>query len=154
MFSFENYSSEDHMKTRGKHEGVLSFLYEVIKDVKFRADQPRDPLKEIKERRQFVLNYIHETAKKEERRKEEKAKALEKALLEKTLKQREEEMKRLRLREQRQQDEELKRQHREMEHQRQRDLERQEEEVRIRRESLGKNKPKILRFFKQKKNVH
>ncbi|KAM3915986.1 uncharacterized protein RB166_015353 [Leptodactylus fuscus] len=100
IFSFENYISERHAKTRGKHEEVLKFLCDVIKDVQFYVEQPRDPQKEMKDRRQFVLNYIHQRDKMAERRKEEIKKKKEQAQLEKDLKEQEEKMKMLTLTEQ------------------------------------------------------
>ncbi|XP_056391906.1 uncharacterized protein LOC130284947 [Hyla sarda] len=142
FFSFENYTREDHMKTRGKHEGVLKFLYEVIKDVQFRVDQPRDPVKEMKERKQFVLNYVLECTKKEEQRKEEKARALEKALLEKKMKEQKEEMERKRMIQKRQQEEEQRRQEQELRKMRDLQLAQQEAEAAALTESLGKKKKK------------
>lgn len=59
IFALENYSLEDHRKSASKHEEVLSFLYEVIKDVEFQVSQPRDPEEEMTERKTFVLRYIH-----------------------------------------------------------------------------------------------
>ncbi|KAM3916920.1 uncharacterized protein RB166_016088 [Leptodactylus fuscus] len=150
FFSFENYTKKDHMKIRGKHEGVLKFLCEVIKDVQFRVEQPRDPQKEMKDRRQYVLNYIHESDKKAERRKEEIKKAKEQALLEKNLKEQEEEMKRQRLEEQERLDEEYRTTQEEMERQQEREHARREEEIRIQMEK--KNKRFLGIFPKKSKN--
>ncbi|KAM3916293.1 uncharacterized protein RB166_015600 [Leptodactylus fuscus] len=149
FFSFENYTTEDHMKTRGKHEGVLTFFCEVIKDVQFRVEQPRDPQKEMKDRRQFVLKYVHEADKRAERMKEEIKKLKEQALQEKKLKEQEEEMKRQRLREQQRQEEEIRRKQEEMERRREQDRARQEEELRIQMEK--KKKKKVLGIFPVKK---
>ncbi|XP_069838493.1 alpha-taxilin-like [Dendropsophus ebraccatus] len=151
IFSFENYTREDHMKIRGKHEGVLNFLCEVIKDAQFRVDQPRDPLKEMKERKQYVLNYNIESAKKEERMKEQKARLLEQALMDKKKQQQEEEMKKKRMIQQRQQMEELTKQQQELERARALERARQEEEARALAERLAKKKNrKILGIFKVK----
>ncbi|XP_073505080.1 uncharacterized protein [Phyllobates terribilis] len=153
IFSFENYTTEDHMKTRGKHEEVLKFLCEVIKDVQFRVEQPRDPSEEMKMRRKFVLNYIHECGMKEQQRKVEKKKAVDHALLEKRHQQKEEEMKKRREAEQRQHDEEFKRLQEELQWERERDRERQEEELRAQtgRQKKKKTKTSIFGFFSQKK---
>ncbi|XP_063788540.1 uncharacterized protein LOC134943904 isoform X2 [Pseudophryne corroboree] len=58
IFAFENYTENDTRKLRGRHEEVLKFLCEVIKDVQFRAAQPRDPVREMKDRKKFVLNFV------------------------------------------------------------------------------------------------
>ncbi|XP_073416585.1 uncharacterized protein [Dendrobates tinctorius] len=142
IFSFENYTREDHMKTRGKHEEVLKFLCEVIRDVQFQVEQPRNPSEEMKMRSKFVLNYIHECEKKEQQRKVEKMKALGQALQEKRHKQQEEEMKKQSLKEQREQDEEFKRQQQELQWERERDQARQEEEIRAQTEKQNKKKKK------------
>ncbi|XP_073416587.1 uncharacterized protein [Dendrobates tinctorius] len=142
IFSFENYTREDHMKTRGKHEEVLKFLCEVIRDVQFRVEQPRNPSEEIKMRRKFVLNYIHECEKKEQQRKVEKKKALDQALQEKRHKQQEEEMKRQSLKQQREQDEEFKRQQQELQWQRELERARREEETRDQTEKQNKKNEK------------
>ncbi|XP_077129810.1 uncharacterized protein LOC143785037 [Ranitomeya variabilis] len=142
IFSFENYTREDNMKTRGKHEEVLKFLCEVIKDVQFRVEQPRDPSEEMKMRRKFVLKYIHECDMKEQQRKMENKKALDQALQEKRHKQQEEEMKKQRQKEQREQEEEFKRHQQELQWERDRDRARQGEEIREQREIREKKKKK------------
>ncbi|CAJ0949426.1 unnamed protein product [Ranitomeya imitator] len=142
IFSFENYTSEDHMKTRGKHEEVLKFLCEVIKDVQFRVEQPRDPSEEMKTRRKFVLKYIHECDIKEQQRKVESKKALDQSLQEKRHKQQEEEMKKQRQKEQREQEEEFRRHQQELQWERDRDRARQEEEMRAQKERQEKKKKK------------
>ncbi|XP_073502172.1 uncharacterized protein [Phyllobates terribilis] len=146
IFSFENYTREDHMKTRGKHEEVLKFLCEVIKDVQFRVEQPRDPSEEMKMRKKFVLNHIHECGMKEQQRKVEKEKVLEQILKEKYHKQKEEETKKRREAEERQQQEEFKRQQQELQ------WERQQDEARGWRENQEKKKkPKMFEIFYKKK---
>ncbi|XP_077129811.1 uncharacterized protein LOC143785038 [Ranitomeya variabilis] len=142
IFSFENYTREDHMKTRGKHEEVLKFFCEVIRDVQFQVEQPRDPSEEMKMRRKFVLNYIHECDIKEQQRKVEKKKALDQALQEKRHTQQEEEMKKQSQKEQREQEEDFKRHQQELQRERERDRARQEEEMRAQRERQEKKKKK------------
>ncbi|XP_069838494.1 uncharacterized protein [Dendropsophus ebraccatus] len=60
IFAFENYTQEDCSKLRGRHEEVLKFLSEVTEEVLFRINHSRDPEREMKERKQFVLNYVHD----------------------------------------------------------------------------------------------
>ncbi|XP_069840811.1 uncharacterized protein [Dendropsophus ebraccatus] len=59
IFCLENYTSEDHTKTKSKHEEVLRFIYEVINDVHFQLRHERNPSEEMLERKEFVLRYIH-----------------------------------------------------------------------------------------------
>ncbi|XP_075037369.1 uncharacterized protein LOC142098421 [Mixophyes fleayi] len=60
IMPIECFTPEDHLKTRGKHENILEFFIEVIKDVTFRLEHPIDPEAERKKRKKFVLNYIYE----------------------------------------------------------------------------------------------
>ncbi|XP_056390478.1 uncharacterized protein LOC130284288 [Hyla sarda] len=60
VIALENFTPEDHLKTRGKHEDVLKFFLEVIKDVKFRVERFPDPDGERAKRKQFVLRFIYE----------------------------------------------------------------------------------------------
>ncbi|XP_068103340.1 uncharacterized protein [Hyperolius riggenbachi] len=60
IFAFENYTPEDHFKTRGKHEEVLKFFNEVIKEVHFLLEQPRIPEIDFKQRKQLVLKFIYD----------------------------------------------------------------------------------------------
>ncbi|XP_069591264.1 histone-lysine N-methyltransferase, H3 lysine-79 specific-like [Ranitomeya imitator] len=138
IFSFENYTREDHMKTRGKHEEVLKFFCEVVRDVQFRVDQPRDPSEEMKMRRKLVLNYIHECDIKEQQRKVENMKALEQVQEVQKLKQQEEEMKKRREEEERQQEEGYKRHQQQYQWERECDRARQEEEIKALREDPKK----------------
>ncbi|KAM4025100.1 uncharacterized protein ACNLHF_025747 [Anomaloglossus baeobatrachus] len=147
IFSFENYTREDHMKTRGKHEELLRFLCEVIKDVQFRVEQPRDPSEELKMRKQFVLNYVHDWDKKDKQRKVENKNALEQLLLEKKHKHLEDAMKNRREAEQRQQEEEFIRREQELRWERERDRALQEEEDRAWREMQDKEKKKKKKKF-------
>ncbi|XP_040211476.1 golgin subfamily A member 6-like protein 6 [Rana temporaria] len=148
IFSFENYTKEDHMKTRGRHEEVLKFLCEVIKDVQFRIEhRPHDPAKEIMERKTFVMNYIHEYAKKVQEEKIERQRAMEKVQQEKKKKEQEEQMNRQREREKQDQANELKWRQEELERQRQAELARQEEQLRAAQEKLQKKKKKKWGIF-------
>ncbi|XP_072273147.1 uncharacterized protein [Pyxicephalus adspersus] len=110
IFSFENYTQEDHFKTRCRHEEVLKFLQEVIKDAQFRVEhQTRDPVIEMQERKQFVIKYVHEQEKRMTQIKLEKAKALEQAKKIKELKRQEEAIKQERERRRQAQEEEMRR---------------------------------------------
>ncbi|XP_071978881.1 uncharacterized protein [Engystomops pustulosus] len=130
VFAFESYTQENHSKRREKHEELLKFLCEVIKDVQFHVEKiPRDPVKETAERRKFVLNYVHEAAKKERFRKEEEAEAFERALQQKKIKEQEKAMRMQKEREEEEDEEEIRSKHEELEERRQQDRARQEEEL-------------------------
>ncbi|KAM5151635.1 uncharacterized protein ACMZJ9_009868 [Mantella aurantiaca] len=67
IFAFENYTFNDQFKTKRRHEEVLKFLHEVIKDVQFRMEyQIHNPMREMQKRKQFVLHYVHEREKRME----------------------------------------------------------------------------------------
>ncbi|CAJ0949425.1 unnamed protein product [Ranitomeya imitator] len=144
IFSFENYTREDHMKTRGKHEESLETL-------QFRVEQPRDPSEEMKMRRKLVLNYIHECDIKEQQRKVEKMKASEQVQKEKKLKQQEEEMKKWREEEERQQEEGYKRHQQQCQREREREQALKEEEIKALRENQKKKSGFFENMFKTKK---
>ncbi|XP_068102770.1 uncharacterized protein [Hyperolius riggenbachi] len=147
IFSFENYTIEDHFKTRGRHEEVLKFVHEVIKDVQFRVEhQPRDPTKEMMERRQFIMNYIHECGKKAEQENIERQKAMEKALLERKKKLQEEEMRRRIELERQAQSEELMRKREVLERQRKAEKARLDDELHQQEKLNKKNKKKCCLF--------
>ncbi|XP_075174775.1 uncharacterized protein LOC142245714 [Anomaloglossus baeobatrachus] len=59
IFPVENYTAEDHRKTRGKHEGILKCLYEIVRDVEFKIEERRDPGKEKLERKRILLQFAH-----------------------------------------------------------------------------------------------
>ncbi|KAM4026201.1 uncharacterized protein ACNLHF_026508 isoform 1-T1 [Anomaloglossus baeobatrachus] len=59
IFPVENYTAEDHQKTRGKHEGILKCLYEIMRDVAFRMEETRIPGKEKLERKRMLLEFAH-----------------------------------------------------------------------------------------------
>ncbi|XP_077350321.1 uncharacterized protein LOC144000387 [Lithobates pipiens] len=149
IFSFENYTKEDHMKTRGRHEEVLKFLYEVIKDVEFRIEhRPQDPVKEIMERKRFVTRYIHECAKKAEQEKIELQRARDQARLQKVKRAQEEQISRQRERERQDRDMEMKWKQEELERGRQLQLARQNEELQAEVEKLRKKSKKKWRIFR------
>ncbi|XP_073416771.1 uncharacterized protein [Dendrobates tinctorius] len=68
IFPLENFTPEDHIKTRGKHEDVLKLFIEVIKDIEFRLERFSSPEDEREKRKQFVLQFVYE---RELRKKEE-----------------------------------------------------------------------------------
>ncbi|XP_077306038.1 uncharacterized protein LOC143925337 [Lithobates pipiens] len=148
IFSFENYTREDHFKTRGRHEEVLSFLQEVIKDAKFRVEhQTRDPVKEMQERKQFVVRYVHEREKKMELEHLERKKALEQAIRKKELQKQEEELERERQRRRQAQEDEERRLRESIERQRLVDQARYEEELRAQEEAVTKKNKKRSGIF-------
>ncbi|XP_075037169.1 uncharacterized protein LOC142098320 [Mixophyes fleayi] len=153
IFSFENYTTEDHFKTRGRHEEVLKFLHEVIKDVQFRVEQPRDPVREMKDRRQFVMNYVHNREKSIQMENIERQKAMERALLEKKLEQEKKALEEKAMREKRLWDEELQRQREEFNRRRAVDQARFDAEENAAQMPKPDKPKKILGIFK-KKNKH
>ncbi|XP_031749601.1 uncharacterized protein LOC116407759 [Xenopus tropicalis] len=60
VFALDNFTPEDHIKTRGRHEEVLKFFCEIIKDIEFRLDRMGDPEKKRQERKKKLLKFIHE----------------------------------------------------------------------------------------------
>ncbi|XP_073502168.1 uncharacterized protein [Phyllobates terribilis] len=60
IFPVENYTVEDNEKTRGKHEGILKCLYEIMRDVDFRMEETRNPGKEKMERKKILLQFAHD----------------------------------------------------------------------------------------------
>ncbi|CAH2308198.1 Hypothetical predicted protein [Pelobates cultripes] len=76
IFTIENYTPEDHIKTRGRHEEVLNILNEVIKDVKFRMRDQQNPVMKLRERMQYMFKYVCER----ELRIQEEVKELEKVM--------------------------------------------------------------------------
>ncbi|XP_073416710.1 uncharacterized protein [Dendrobates tinctorius] len=59
IFPVENYTVEDHLKTRGKHEGILKCMYEIVRDVEFRMEEMRNPINEKIERKRILLDFAH-----------------------------------------------------------------------------------------------
>ncbi|XP_075034885.1 uncharacterized protein LOC142097163 [Mixophyes fleayi] len=60
IFPLENFTPEDHIKTRGRHEEVLRFFREVIKDIEFRMETIWNPERERQKRKTFLVNFVHE----------------------------------------------------------------------------------------------
>ncbi|XP_073502151.1 uncharacterized protein [Phyllobates terribilis] len=60
IFALENFTLEDHLKTRGKHEDVLKLYIEVIKDIEYRMERFSSPEDEREKRKQFVLKFVYE----------------------------------------------------------------------------------------------
>ncbi|XP_075037223.1 uncharacterized protein LOC142098345 [Mixophyes fleayi] len=131
IFSLENYTLQDNFKTRGRHEEVLKFLHEVIKDVQFRVDLPRDPVREMKDRRQFIMNYVHESEIAKQGENLERQKAMEKALLERKLQQAGQESEVKAMKEKRLRDQELEKQREEFNRMKAADQARQQAEVHV-----------------------
>ncbi|XP_068103332.1 uncharacterized protein [Hyperolius riggenbachi] len=71
MFFFENYTQQDQRKLRGKHERILSCLYEITEDVVFRMSEKRDIFAEQAKRSKVLFDFVRE---------KEKKRAVEKAL--------------------------------------------------------------------------
>ncbi|XP_077129846.1 uncharacterized protein LOC143785062 [Ranitomeya variabilis] len=59
MFSLENYTAKDNVKTRGKHETILRCVQEIIKDVEFRMLDERDAIGDRIGRKRFLLEFAH-----------------------------------------------------------------------------------------------
>ncbi|KAM3920382.1 uncharacterized protein RB166_014795 [Leptodactylus fuscus] len=81
IYAIENYTEEDHIKTRGRCDDLQAIIENALKDVKFRLEQPRDPVKERIERKKFVLKFAYQFSvakKEEEAAKKEKARLKEK----------------------------------------------------------------------------
>ncbi|XP_069591222.1 uncharacterized protein [Ranitomeya imitator] len=60
IFPLENFTPEDPLKTRGKHEDVLKLYIEVIKDIEYRMERFPSPEDEREKRKQFVLKFVYE----------------------------------------------------------------------------------------------
>ncbi|XP_073491126.1 uncharacterized protein [Aquarana catesbeiana] len=152
IFAFENYTQEDHFKTRGRHEEVLKFLQEVIKDAQFRVEhQTRNPVKEMHDRTQFVINYVHRREKMMELESLERKKAFEKAMKEKEIKRQEEDLERDRQRRREADDANLKKRREELERQRSAEQARYEAEMRAQQEANYKKGKKFFGLFGKKK---
>ncbi|XP_068102769.1 uncharacterized protein [Hyperolius riggenbachi] len=59
FFSLENYTPAHSSANTKVQRLVINFLFEVVKDAQFKVEHPRDPEKEMQDRKIFVLNYIH-----------------------------------------------------------------------------------------------
>ncbi|XP_053550926.1 uncharacterized protein LOC128642249 [Bombina bombina] len=80
IFKLENFTQTDNLKIRSRHEAVLNFLQEVLKDVEFRMSLKRNPKDERADRKEFVLGFAHETDVKEKNRTKEEELAKKSAL--------------------------------------------------------------------------
>ncbi|XP_075037523.1 uncharacterized protein LOC142098583 [Mixophyes fleayi] len=60
IFAVENYTVEDHLKTRGRHLQFLNLIYKVLLDVNFKLKEERNPRKERAERKKFLHRFLHE----------------------------------------------------------------------------------------------
>ncbi|XP_073416541.1 uncharacterized protein [Dendrobates tinctorius] len=58
VISIENYTEEDHIKTRGKTKDILMVIHSALEDVRYRLRQERNPQKDWRERKKFLLEYI------------------------------------------------------------------------------------------------
>ncbi|XP_077350313.1 uncharacterized protein LOC144000381 [Lithobates pipiens] len=152
IFAFENYTHEDHFKTRGRHEEVLKFLQEVIKDAQFRVEhETRNPVKEMHDRKQFVVNYVHQREKKMEQESLERKKALERAIREKELKRQEEELEREGRRRREAEEAALRKRREELERQRSFEQAQYNEEILAQQQANKKGNKKFLGLFGKKK---
>ncbi|MEE6516548.1 hypothetical protein FKM82_026107 [Ascaphus truei] len=59
ILAVENYTEEDHVKTRGRHMQFLKLIHKVLEDVNFRMQEERNPRKERAERKKFLLKFVH-----------------------------------------------------------------------------------------------
>ncbi|XP_069591625.1 uncharacterized protein [Ranitomeya imitator] len=60
VISIENYTKNDHIKTQGKTKDILMVIHSALKDVKYRlGEKERNPQKDWRERKKFMLEYIH-----------------------------------------------------------------------------------------------
>ncbi|OCT55866.1 hypothetical protein XELAEV_18002676mg, partial [Xenopus laevis] len=83
IFALENFTPEDHIKTRGRHEDVLEIFSEIIKDIKFHMERAKDPPEQkIRDRRKNLLNMVHEREMKKTEEEIERQRMKEKRLQE------------------------------------------------------------------------
>ncbi|KAM4026000.1 uncharacterized protein ACNLHF_026401 [Anomaloglossus baeobatrachus] len=59
IFSVENYTSEDHLKTLGRHLQFLNLIHKVLLNVNFRMSEERNPRRERVERKKFLHKFFH-----------------------------------------------------------------------------------------------
>lgn len=60
VIAIENYTMDSDVKTLGKTTDILRILQMALENVTFRLSLPSDPEKDRRERKKFLLNYIHE----------------------------------------------------------------------------------------------
>ncbi|KAM5151636.1 uncharacterized protein ACMZJ9_009869 [Mantella aurantiaca] len=148
IFKFENYTREDHFKTRGRHEELLMFLQEVIKDVQFRVEhETEDLVKRINVRKQFVINFVHRREMKKEKEDQWRRKIIVQEKKKKELLKQEEVLERERQRRREAEEDQLRRRREEPEKQRLDDQARQEEKLPVQGEG---NVKRIRKWFSQK----
>ncbi|XP_053550892.1 uncharacterized protein LOC128642217 [Bombina bombina] len=63
IFAVENYTIEDHFKTRGRHMQFLKFLHNALEEVNFCMKEQRHPRKERAQRKKFLIKFAHEREK-------------------------------------------------------------------------------------------
>ncbi|KAM4604506.1 uncharacterized protein O3C94_023365 [Discoglossus pictus] len=83
IFKLENVTNKSELKIRSRHEEVLRFLREVLKDVEYRMRDKRNPVRERVERKKRVLQFVHDREierEEEKREREENGKLLEQDL--------------------------------------------------------------------------
>ncbi|KAM5151638.1 uncharacterized protein ACMZJ9_009872 [Mantella aurantiaca] len=149
IFAFENYTREDHFKTRGRHEELLKFLHEVIRDAEFRVeDETRNPVKEMQVRKKFVLNYAHEQEVIEKENQERK-KHMDQEIKKKQLQRQEEELERQNKNRKLAEQEDLNRRREELERQRLIEQARRDAELQAEQEANKKRGNAFLRFFRR-----
>lgn len=61
VIAIENYTSEDHIKTRGRCADIQEVICNALKDVQFRLEQPRDPMEERLKRKKILLKFAYES---------------------------------------------------------------------------------------------
>ncbi|XP_073416754.1 uncharacterized protein [Dendrobates tinctorius] len=73
IISIENYTEKNHIKTQGSTKDILTVIHSALRDVRYRLRQERNPQKDWRERKKFLLEYIHkaEMEKKEREIREE-----------------------------------------------------------------------------------
>ncbi|XP_066433719.1 uncharacterized protein [Eleutherodactylus coqui] len=71
--AIENYTNEDQNKTLGRTKDILMVIHRALADVTFHLGQKRNSQRDWRERKKFLLEYIHKSdlEKKEEERKKE-----------------------------------------------------------------------------------
>lgn len=67
IYATENYTEEDHQKLREKDEQILKILFQIIEDVKFTMRNERVAKDEKEDRLTFVLEYLNNINKMEEK---------------------------------------------------------------------------------------
>ncbi|XP_069805584.1 uncharacterized protein [Dendropsophus ebraccatus] len=60
IHAVENYTLQDTMKTRGRCHDLLAVIGNALDDVKFRMNQPRNPVEERIDRKKFLMKFAYE----------------------------------------------------------------------------------------------